>query len=236
MRVAICDDEPMFIMHLRDQICGYSVQRKTYSVEVETFDTLEALQPYADTFDVIFLDIRFNGQTTGIEWAKGLRRAGNQSFIVMCSFLEDQAVNAFHAEAVRFLVKPVTREAVFEALDFCAGKLAKNDKPILVKSDFEEVLIYMSQILYVKSVRRHRVIVLTVGTEISTNETLRSIYDKLDRTQFGYTDRSYIVQYRKVEKTQKQKAWLVNGEQIPISRPMLASFKNALAKWVEEQI
>ena len=232
MKIAICDDEQYFIEELKKVISAYSI-RKNVEIYVNEFTCLEALMASTKSFNVIFLDIRFDGKNEGIDWAKRFRAEGNDTLIVLCSSLHDQAIYGYQAEAIRFLAKPISEHDVFDALNACASKLNTSSGQIAIKSNFANVIVSKSHIVYVESVLRKRRIVLKGNEEITTYETLNDLYNKLDKRRFAFTHKSFLVQLKMVDRIDSNTAFLTTGDKIPISKSVRAEFKYKLMEFVE---
>jgi DNA-binding LytR/AlgR family response regulator len=69
-----------------------------------------------DEFDGLFLDVRMPG-LDGLELARVLRRFERQPAIVFVSAYDDAAVGAFELAALDYLVKPVSRTRIDEAIE-----------------------------------------------------------------------------------------------------------------------
>jgi DNA-binding LytR/AlgR family response regulator len=77
----------------------------------------EALRTLAERpFDAVFLDVRMPG-IDGLELAKVLRRFEEPPAVVFVSAYETGAVGAFELKALDYLMKPVSRRRLIEALD-----------------------------------------------------------------------------------------------------------------------
>jgi DNA-binding LytR/AlgR family response regulator len=78
----------------------------------------EALVVLADepAFDGIFLDVRMPG-LDGLELARVLRRFERRPAVVFVSAFDDFAVDAFELAALDYLVKPVSRRRLDEAIE-----------------------------------------------------------------------------------------------------------------------
>jgi DNA-binding LytR/AlgR family response regulator len=77
----------------------------------------EALRTLAERpFDAVFLDVRMPG-IDGLELAKVLRRFEEPPAVVFVSAYETGAVGAFELKALDYLMKPVSRRRLSEALD-----------------------------------------------------------------------------------------------------------------------
>ena len=82
----------------------------------------EALQALATTaYDAVFLDVRMPG-LDGVELARVLRRFASPPALVFVSAYESAAVEAFELRAVDYLLKPVSRARLDEALDRVRGR------------------------------------------------------------------------------------------------------------------
>jgi DNA-binding LytR/AlgR family response regulator len=69
-----------------------------------------------DEFDGLFLDVRMPG-LDGLELARVLRRFERQPAVVFVSAYDDAAVGAFELAALDYLVKPVSRTRIDEAIE-----------------------------------------------------------------------------------------------------------------------
>lgn len=235
MRVAICDDDHLFITELKEKIVTYSIQRNK-DIQICEFLSLDSPDLSPSDFDVIFLDIRFEGKKRGIEWAKQLRMGGINTLIVICSSLQNQLIHGYEAEPIRFLLKPVSKSDVFNTLDACYSKLDFQEKRISVKSNFADIFVPVSKILYIESLSRQRNIVLSTGISIHTYETLQKLYSKLDPEKFKFTHKCYVVQLSQVEKIEQNRIHLTNGKQIPLARNFSVDFKKGIMQFMEARI
>ena len=235
MRVAICDDDHLFITELKEKIVTYSIQRNK-DIQICEFLSLDSPDLSPSDFDVIFLDIRFEGKNRGIEWAKQLRMGGINTLIVICSSLQNQLIHVYEAEPIRFLLKPVSKSDVFNTLDACYSNLDFQEKRISVKSNFADIFVPVSKILYIESLSRQRNIVLSTGISIHTYETLQKLYSKLDPEKFKFTHKCYVVQLSQVEKIEQNRIHLTNGKQIPLARNFSVDFKKGIMQFMEARI
>lgn len=232
MRVAICDDEKFFVEQLYNKIVAYSV-KQNIDIFIDKFYTTDELFPEVERFDIIFLDIRFDGKNTGIEWAKTLRKKGCNTLIVICSSLSNQLIHGYEIEAVRFLLKPISDAALHTALNACLQKLKGNSKPLIVKSNYENIVISTPNIVCIESINRQRIIRLVNHSTITTLEPLQDLYQKLDSSCFQYTHQSFIVQIDKISRFERQTIQVVTGQTIPLSKKYSPTIQNALFYFME---
>lgn len=118
MNILIVDDEPLARVHLRRiiesdgqyQICGEASNGKETLFKVEK-----------GKVDVVLLDIRMPGMD-GLEAARHLSQLENAPAVIFTTAYNDHALAAFDAHALDYLLKPVRRERLLEAIEH-AGRL-----------------------------------------------------------------------------------------------------------------
>jgi two-component system response regulator AlgR len=77
----------------------------------------QALQVIEELFpDILLLDISMPGMD-GMTLARTLQKGGSQPAVIFCTAYQNQALEAFEAEAVDYLVKPVRAERLVQALE-----------------------------------------------------------------------------------------------------------------------
>ena len=114
MRVLAVDDElPALEDLVRMLEASAAVDRVESAASAE-----EALVALGDgaAIDAVFLDVRMPG-LGGLELARVLRRFEHPPAIVFVSAFDDAAVGAFEVAAVDYLVKPVSRRRLDEAIE-----------------------------------------------------------------------------------------------------------------------
>ena len=113
MRVLIADDEPLARQRLVDMLSNAAGIQVVGAAE----DGPAAVRACAELRpDVVLLDIRMPGMD-GIEVARHLDRMDKPPAVVFCTAFDQYAVSAFDVHAVGYLMKPVRRTALLDALD-----------------------------------------------------------------------------------------------------------------------
>ncbi|HET8756055.1 MAG TPA: LytTR family DNA-binding domain-containing protein [Solirubrobacteraceae bacterium] len=79
-----------------------------------------------DDVDAVFLDVRMPG-LGGLELARVLRRFERPPAVVFVSAFDDAAVSAFELAALDYLVKPVSRRRLDEAIERVARQAGRPD-------------------------------------------------------------------------------------------------------------
>src|SRR5215472_4540839 len=111
MRVLIADDEAPARARLRQMLAAYADMEVAGEAEtgVQAMEMAATLRP-----DLMLLDIQMPG-STGIDVAACLPEPRPR--IVFCTAFDQYAVDAFELHAVDYLLKPITRARLAQALD-----------------------------------------------------------------------------------------------------------------------
>jgi DNA-binding LytR/AlgR family response regulator len=111
--LAVDDEMPALEDLVRMLEASASVERVDAAASAE-----EALLALGDrmAYDALFLDVRMPG-LDGLELARVLRRFERRPAVVFVSAFDDFAVDAFELEALDYLVKPVSRRRLDEAIE-----------------------------------------------------------------------------------------------------------------------
>lgn len=112
MKVLIVDDEPLARERVRHLIQGLP----DWEVAGEAANGREVLEFLEGrNVDVVLLDIRMPGMD-GLETARHLSTLPDPPAVVFCTAYTDHALEAFDANAIDYLVKPIRRERLAAAL------------------------------------------------------------------------------------------------------------------------
>lgn len=125
LRIAVCDDEQAQRELLEEYIRKWA-KGKEYQAGISSFSDGEALLAAfsRESFDLLLLDIQMQG-TDGMCVARKIRAAGHETGILFVTGYEDYLAEGYEVEAFRYLIKPVRREKLWEALDSFLRRMQK---------------------------------------------------------------------------------------------------------------
>jgi two-component system response regulator AlgR len=183
MKILVVDDEALARARLRqlaDEIDGCTVCAEAVNGD-EALQCVAQHQP-----DVLLLDIRMPGMD-GLEAARHLQALEHPPAIIFTTAYNDYALQAFEAHAVDYLMKPVRRERLAEALQH-ARRLTRVQAAALHEADAggtvrERIcvnvrgslqLIPISEIRYFLADQKY-VTVCTADDTLLIEETLKSL-------------------------------------------------------------
>lgn len=112
IRVLIVDDEQL----ARDRLSRMVAELDEYDVAGEAGTGQDAVRLVASLQpEIVLLDIRMPGMD-GLEAARHLESIDEPPAVIFCTAYEEHAIEAFNLQAVGYLLKPVRRENLRQAL------------------------------------------------------------------------------------------------------------------------
>jgi DNA-binding LytR/AlgR family response regulator len=192
--------------------------------------------------DALFLDVRMPG-LDGLELARVLRRFERPPAVVFVSAFDDFAVSAFELEALDYLVKPVTRKRLDEAIARVQRAAAPaGSQPAAIEDDVLPVdalrgggtrLLGRSSILVLQA---HGDYVRVASDEgrFLLRARLADLEERWSRHGFLRVHRSFVVNLRRAVEVRPRlngTAVLVmaDGTEVPIARRQVSELRRRLA-------
>ena len=232
MKIAICDDEKIFLDSLEEKI--YGILSKL-DCEVIPFSSAEALLSSAMDYDLIFLDIEM-GELDGMGAAKKIRETDFETPIVFLTSHIEMALEGYEVNAFRFLKKPVEEEKLRQTLQDIQLMKASH-KGVLIKAGGEEIVVIPSEVLFLES-DNNNVRIITSSGSYTTRLKLSDAIETFNRINdtIRKVHRCSAVNLDHVARLRDREAVLDDGSVIAVSRSCFADFKNALYEHVKKTV
>ena len=197
IKCLIVDDEPLAIKVLEKYIQDIDslelVGSCRSATKALTYVTSQAI-------DVVFLDIQMP-QLTGMAFAKSLQRPPK---IIFTTAYREFAAESYEVNAIDYLVKPISFERFFQAIQKL--QLALNtasmplvtdapemtDNTLLIKADKKQHVVKLEDIQYIESVKDY-VIVHTPEQNLVSYQSLTQVEASLPSDTFLRIHRSFVV-------------------------------------------
>jgi two-component system, LytTR family, response regulator LytT len=194
-------------------------------------------------FDALFVDVRMP-ELDGLELAGVIGRFAQPPAVVFVSAYEEGAVGAFELHAVDYLMKPVSRRRIEEALERIEPVHARNaatEAPVSLTDEIVAIehmhggatrLIPRSAILYVRAEGDYARIVSDTGRYLA-RVRLATIEHRWRQHGFRRVHRGYVANLHRaveVRPALNGTARIVfdDGSEIPVARRQVADLRQAL--------
>jgi len=193
---------------------------------------------------VVLLDIRMPGMT-GIEVARHLSQLEEPPAIIFTTAYDEYALQAFESQAVGYLLKPVRRERLEEALKHASRlsppqlrKLASPEQPLAARQHVaarvrdELKLIPVKDIRFFRAEQKYVTVRHSRGEEL-IDESLRQLEEEFVR-DFVRVHRSLLVAIAHIDaldRTAEGYEIRLRGDTValPVSRRQVADLRKRLA-------
>ena len=230
MRVAVCDDEKLFLQSLRERLEAVGGSDMLISTFTNGTDLLREIAS-GRRFDALFLDIEMPG-LSGLDAARKLREQGGDIPIVFLTSHTELAMEGYEVDALRFLPKDCSDKKLTDALKAIEREMGAKPS-IVIRQKGEEFVIPPEKIILVEA-DNNTVHFRLEGDALSTRMKLTEAEELLSKASqdFVKVHRCIIVNLSHVKKYNAKELLLDNGQTVPISKGCASQFKERMLAFV----
>ena len=213
----IVDDEPL----AREGLAKYVQQLDFLDLRGQCKNAMEALALlHREPVDLMFLDIEMP-QLTGIHLLQSLPQS---PWVIFTTAYAEYALEGYRFNTVDYLVKPVSFERFFQAVNKAlrvlgpnpAGEKAPVADFLFVKVDKQLVRLLIDDILYIEGMQNY-IAVHTRHDRFITMSSMKYMLEVLPADAFVQVHKSYIVAKSKVESSDEGEV-VLGPHRVPVSR------------------
>ena len=241
MKIVICDDCVKDLQRLERLLQKYRDTAAGIHFEVEDFT--DACRLYerilqGDQADIYLLDMIMS-EKNGIEIGSLIRQNGGGGVIIYVTTSADFALEAYEVHASRYLLKPVSEEHFFEAMDFALYYQNAEKNPLFpVKTKNGTLSVPYSKIEYIENYSRMLNVFLADGENIKSIFIRKSFDEEIkeisgDRS-FLRIHKSFLINMNHVKKLGQGNIIMESGRRIPVSKTRAAEVKREYLQFISE--
>ena len=236
MKIAICDDERMYIDKISSCIDTIS-KRRNVECEVITCTSGEELLRLSrkENPDAVFLDISMPG-ISGLETAGRLIEIQKNIVLVFVSSKEANVYCAYEYSPFWFVPK-----AQIDMLEMVVDKtinkvmiLENENKFVRLNVENNSVIeIDLKKIAYFKTDDHYvQMVMKDSGKSVSYRNKLDNIEKQLSDKWFVRVHNRYLINCRMISTIENKSCVLLNGEQVPVSRSKMSHTKKCFQDYL----
>lgn len=236
MRVAICDDNFIFLKELERKLNNHYLITQTcvYSSPLELVLSIQE----GEWYNLIFMDIDcgVDEERNGFQWGEEISMILPDVSIIFITGYNDrfsQHILLTKANILGYMTKPVD-ETILECYLKKAKDRKREPKYLIISTQGVKISVAMGKIIYIESCN-HKAIIYTEETEYMIYEKLTDIQKRLLKN-FIPCHKSYIVNMDYVSTYEGKLLCMRNGKKIPISRSNAKKVKEELFRYLGEGI
>jgi len=229
----VADDEPMAL----NLIESYVLKTPFLELKAKCNSAIEAMQVLEEQkdIDLFFLDIQMP-DLTGLEFSKLLPQ---NSRVIFTTAFDQYAIDGYKVNALDYLLKPFDYNEFLNASTkarnyFESQQSVSVTKPerkqefFFVKSEYKQIKINFSEILYIEGLKDYVKIYLKDNPKpILTLMSLKKLEEELPSENFMRIHRSFIIALDKIEAIERNHI-VIGKEQIAIA----PNYKDSLMEYI----
>ncbi|WP_428742418.1 LytR/AlgR family response regulator transcription factor [Tenacibaculum sp.] len=229
------DDEPMAL----NLVESYIEKTPFLDLKAKCSSAIEAMNFIKSTsVDLLFLDIQMP-DLTGVKFSKMLPK---NTKVIFTTAFNEYAIEGFKVEALDYLLKPfdyseflTAANKAYQWFELIKGQqTTPNFAPpkkefLFVKSEYKQLRIKLSDVLYFEGLKDYiKIWLKNDNTPILTLMSLKSLEQKLPKSQFMRVHRSFIVALNSINVIERSQI-IINKQRITVSeqyKPQFLEFIN----------
>lgn len=232
MRIAICDDDAIFLEKAGHILNDY-ISRQKLESQIYLFHNEKELEKYIESggepLDLLFLDIEL-GEASGIEVAEEINRRMPKCGIAFLTNYLAYATDVYDVSHCYYIVKPELEERI--PYVFRAFHLGQGEKKISVSWRGETFIFHIADIRYVERGRRCSFLIMDDKT-VKVRDSFEQVCMQLAGSYFVRCHNSYMVNFNEIQKLRANDLTLADGTVITISRKYKEHVKKSFSQWRE---
>lgn len=237
MKIAICDDDKNELFRILSILADYQLERNT-EFSYKPFESSVELSAEAshERYDIYLLDIVMPG-LDGMELAREIRNYDKAADIIFLTSSSEFAVESYQVKASNYLMKPLQKDRVFEALDdIMRTRIEDRDSCIVLRSNIGVHKVRLSEIVYVEALNRKVIYYLKNNSQITCAEKFAAVCNLLlQHQEFLLVHRSFVVNMNYIRSIDATDMCLANDNCIPLAQRRVPEIKRLyLAFQMEE--
>lgn len=231
IRIAIVEDEQMFIDTLREYLDRYTKETGTQMAVTVFRDGADIVEGYTAEFDLILMDIEMPFMD-GMKAAREIRKLDEQVCLMFITNMSQYAVRSYEVGATDYILKPIEYFAFKEKFKRALSKLEREHQASLAIPTRDGVAkVAVSDIYFIES-QGHYLTYHTVGGDYESRAVMSETEQELSQYGFYRASKGFLVNMRRVDGMEGNDC-LVSGTHIPVSRAKRAEFMQQLFKYIE---
>lgn len=234
--IGIVDDNQQFLDIIKNKVSYFlfdsHIDFKIYSYNL-AYHLLESVKSLR--FDIVLLDIDMP-DIDGISLAKELRCLEHSPIIIFLTSKSNFMKDAFGLNVFAFITKNNIENELNMTLQECIKYISSN-KSIILKTDKGKQVFYSDDIICVYIEDRKIKLITYLNTYQVYQETISSIYNKINHQDFVFANRSCFANLKYISNTNQGCITFLNTEHIEyISREKVKEFDQQLVEYISKQV
>lgn len=230
MKIAICDDEQIYIDDIKKHIDFYSSQNDI-DFDIYTFSSGVDLLNRNVKFDIAILDVEMDNMN-GIKLGEELRKINPHIILMYVTAHKKYLDDALNLNAVRFFEKPIDSQRFYRGLGDAIKRIDNTSISFYLKDQKTTERISAQDIIFVE-IEKRKTKVVTCEKEYHSDHHMSFWKDNLKSTIFISPHKSYIINFNYVTSYERNHIILNDKYEVSIARNRQVDFYQKFMRFME---
>ena len=232
MRIAICDDDPLFTAQLLSYLKDFFKLKGLKCPEISTFNSGESLLKDSREKDIVFLDIEMPG-LSGIATGTELKSQNKNTIIFVVTAYTEYLDDAMRFHVFRYLSKPLEKQRLFRNMKDALYVYCISSDKIAIETKQGTFTVPASDIIMIESLNK-KTFVRTLERDYESVSSITEWAQRLPENCFFQSHRSFIVNFEHVSDFDHTLIHLCSRQYSAyLTRRKYTSFKTAYLLYLE---
>lgn len=230
MKIAICDDEQIYIDNIVEHLNIFSAENNI-DFEKSIFTNSADILASDIRFDIAVLDVEMDN-INGIKLGSELRKRNPHIILIYVTAYRKYLDDALNLNAVRFFEKPLDPQRFYRGLHDAVKRIDNTSISFYLKDQELTERISAQDIIFVE-IEKRKTKVVTHDKEYHSDHHISFWQDKLTSTIFISPHKSYIINFNYVTAYERNYVILDERYKVNIARNKQADFYRKFMQHVE---
>ncbi len=230
MKIAICDDEQIYIDNIAEHLDIFSAENNI-DFEKSIFTNSADILASDIRFDIAVLDVEMDN-INGIKLGSELRKRNPHIILIYVTAYRKYLDDALNLNAVRFFEKPLDPQRFYRGLHDAVKRIDNTSISFYLKDQELTERISAQDIIFVE-IEKRKTKVVTRDKEYHSDHHISFWQDKLTSTIFISPHKSYIINFNYVTAYERNYVILDERYKVNIARNKQADFYRKFMQYVE---
>lgn len=230
MKIAICDDEQIYIDNIVEHLDIFSAENNI-DFEKSIFTSSANILASDIRFDIAVLDVEMDN-INGIRLGEELRKKNPHIILIYVTAHRKYLDDALNLNAVRFFEKPLDPQRFYRGLHDAIQRIDNTSITFYLKDREVTERISVQDIIFVE-IEKRKTKVVTRDKEYHSDYHISFWQDKLTSTIFISPHKSYIINFNYVTAYERNYVILDERYKVNIARNKQADFYQKFMRFVE---
>lgn len=230
MKIAICDDEQIYIDNIAEHLDIFSAENNI-DFEKSIFTSSADILASDIRFDIAVLDVEMDN-INGIKLGSELRKRNPHIILIYVTAYRKYLDDALNLNAIRFFEKPLDPQRFYRGLHDAVKRIDNTSISFYLKDQELTERISAQDIIFVE-IEKRKTKVVTRDKEYRSDHHISFWQDKLTSTIFISPHKSYIINFNYVTAYERNYVILDERYKVNIARNKQADFYRKFMQYVE---